>query len=64
MVLEYGKGEIFHTPMSHEIGQSLQYVGFITTLNRACIWLATSKLTTKIPANFPVEDKVNVANKK
>ena len=44
MVLEYGKGEIFHTPMSHEIGQSLQCVGFITTLNRACIWLANSKV--------------------
>ena len=50
MVLEYDKGKIFHTPMSHENGQSLQCVGFITTLNRACIWLATSK--------------VNVANKK
>ena len=34
----------FHTPMSHENGQSLQCVGFITTLNRACIWLATSKV--------------------
>ena len=44
MVLEYGKGDFFQTPMSHENGQSLQCVGFITTLNRACIWLATCKV--------------------
>ena len=64
MVLEYGKGKIFHTPMGHENGQSLQCVGFITTLNRACEWLATGKVTTKIPGNFPTEDKVSVVNKK
>ena len=63
-MLEYGKGKIFHIPMSHDNGQSLQCVGFITTLNRACKWLATSKVTTEIPANFPTEDKVSVANKK
>ena len=44
MALEYGKDEIFHSPMSHENGRSLQCVGFITTLNRACIWLATNKV--------------------
>ena len=64
MVLEYDKSKIFHIPMSHETGQSLQCVGFITTLNRACIWLATSKVTTEIPARFPTEDKVSVATKK
>ena len=50
--------------MSHDNGQSLQCVGFSTTLNRACKWLATSKVTTEIPANFPTEDKVSVVNKK
>ena len=44
MVLEHGKGEFFHSPMSHENGRSLQCVVFITTLNRACIWLATNKV--------------------
>ena len=48
MVLEYDKGKIFHIPMSHENGQSLQCVGFITTLNRACIWLATCKVIVVI----------------
>ena len=53
MVLEYGKGKIFHTPMGHENGHSLLCVGFITTLNHACEWLATGKVTTKISGNFP-----------
>lgn len=64
MVLEYGNGKIFHTPMGHENGQSLQCVGFITTMDRACEWLATGKVTTKIPANFPTEDTVSVVKKK
>ena len=63
MVLEYGKGKIFHTPMGHENGQSLQCIGFITTLDRACEWLATGKVTTSIPKNFPTADKVSVAPK-
>jgi len=57
MVLEYGKGKVFHTPMGHENGRALQCVGFITTLNRSCEWLATGKVTTKIPRSFPGKDK-------
>ena len=64
MVLEYGKGKIFHTPMGHENGQSLQCIGFITTLDRACEWLATGKVTTKIPPNFPTANKVSMVTKK
>ena len=60
IVLEYGKGKIFHTPMGHQNGKSLQCVGFITTMNRACEWLATGKVTTKIPRSFPTMDKVSV----
>ncbi len=57
MVIRYGKGIIFHTPMGHENGQSLQCVGFITTLNRACEWLATGKTSFVIPDNFPTAEK-------
>ena len=64
MVLEYGKGKIFHTPMSHDNGQSPSASDSVPRLNRACKWLATSKVTTEIPANFPREDKVSVVNKK
>jgi type 1 glutamine amidotransferase len=63
MVIKYGKGLIFHTPMGHENGVSLQCVGFITTLNRACEWLATDKVTTRLPKNFPTADKVSVVPK-
>jgi hypothetical protein len=60
MVLDYGQGKIFHTPMGHQNGKSLQCVGFITTMNRACEWLATGKVTTKIPRSFPTAEKVSV----
>ena len=60
MVLNYGKGKTFHTPMGHQNGKSLQCVGFITTMNRACEWLATGKVTTNIPRSFPTADKVSV----
>ena len=60
MVLDYGKGKILHTPMGHQNGKSLQCVGFITTMNRACEWLATGKVTTKIPRSFPTADEVRV----
>jgi len=56
MVLQYGRGRIFHTPMGHENGKSLQCVGFLTTLQRACEWLVTDKVTTPIPANFPTAE--------
>ncbi len=57
MVIKHGKGLVFHTPMGHENGKALQCVGFITTLNRACEWLATDKVTFAIPANFPSAEK-------
>ena len=63
MVIKYEKGLIFHTPMGHENGVSLQCVGFITTINRACEWLATGKVTTGLPKNFPTADKVSVVPK-
>lgn len=56
MVIRYGKGTVFHTPMGHENGKSLQCVGFITTLHRACEWLATGKVTLPIPQNFPTPE--------
>lgn len=57
MVIQYGKGVVFHTPMGHENGKALQCVGFLVTLDRACEWLATGKVTTAIPADFPTADQ-------
>ncbi|QRR00459.1 ThuA domain-containing protein [Dyadobacter sandarakinus] len=52
MVLQYGKGRIFHTTLGHET-YSQKCVGFITTLQRGTEWAATGKVTQKIPASFP-----------
>lgn len=60
MVIKHGKGLVFHTPMGHENGKALQCVGFITTINRACEWLATGKVTFPIPGNFPGAEKSSV----
>jgi type 1 glutamine amidotransferase len=60
MVLDYGKGRVFHTPMGHS-PHSMQCVGFITTLQRGSEWAATGKVTqTKLPDDFPTADKASV----
>jgi hypothetical protein len=60
MVLNYGKGRIFHTTMGHDI-PALNCVGFITTFQRGTEWAATGKVTQKVPASFPTSDKVSLA---
>lgn len=55
MVLDYGKGKIFHTPMGH-IDYSVECVGFITSLLRGSEWAATGKVTIPIPADFPTKE--------
>ena len=62
MTINYGKGIIFHTPMGHENGKSLQCLGFITTINRAAEWLATGKVTQALPKQFPTASQVSLAN--
>ena len=57
MVLDYGKGRIFHTPMGHA-DYSMECVGFIVSLLRGTEWVATGKVTqTEVPADFPTADK-------
>lgn len=58
MVINYGKGRIFHTTLGHDIN-ALSCVGFITTLQRGTEWAATGKVTQKIPANFPTAQTVS-----
>lgn len=59
MVIPYGKGRVFHTTMGHN-EQSMEDVGFITTLNRGAEWAATGKVTIPVPDNFPTADKTSV----
>ncbi len=52
IVLEYGRGRVFHTPMGHG-NDSQECVGFIVALQRGTEWAATGKVTQAIPDDFP-----------
>ena len=56
MVLDYGKGRIFHTTLGHD-DYSFESVGFIVSFTRGVEWAATGKVTQAIPADFPTADK-------
>ena len=58
MVLHYGKGRIFHTPMGHDVA-ALSCVGLITLLQRGTEWAATGKVTQKVPADFPTANTMS-----
>lgn len=58
LVLDYGKGRVFHTIMGHA-DYSMNCVGFATTLQRGAEWAATGEVTIDVPKDFPTEAKVS-----
>jgi type 1 glutamine amidotransferase len=58
MVLEFGKGRVFHTTQGHA-DYSMRCVGFITTLLRGTEWAATGEVTIPVPEDFPTEGEVS-----
>ena len=63
MVIEFGKGRVFHTALGHNNGKDItaqRCVGFITTLQRGVEWAATGKVTQKVPTEFPSETEVRL----
>ena len=56
MVVEFGKGRVFHTPMGHG-NDSQECVGFIVSFQRGAEWAATGKVTQSIPDDFPTLEK-------
>ena len=62
-VIPYGQGKVVTNVMGHENGKAVQCVGFVTIMLRSCEWLATGKVTVKIPDNFPTEEKSSVLGK-
>jgi uncharacterized protein len=52
LVLNYGKGRIFHTIMGHDVF-ALSCTGFIATYQRGAEWAATGRVTQKVPTDFP-----------
>jgi uncharacterized protein len=61
MLIEYGKGRVFHQPMGH-VGttDSLRCVGFQTLLARGAEFVATGKVTLPVPADFPTADAISL----
>jgi len=59
MVIEYGKGRVFHTTLGHDQA-AFESVGFITTFLRGSEWAATGKVTLPVPKDFPGTDKPSV----
>ncbi|MFT7486277.1 MAG: hypothetical protein ACI9F9_002132 [Candidatus Paceibacteria bacterium] len=60
MIIEYGKGRVFHLPMGH-VGdpETLRCVGFQTLLVRGTEFVATGKVSIALPSLFPGTDKVS-----
>ncbi len=58
MVLNYGKGRVFHTTLGHDV-PALSCVGFLVTLQRGTEWAATGAVMQKIPATFPGANTVS-----
>ena len=52
MVIDYGKGRVFHTTLGHDT-PAFEGVGFITTFLRGAEWAATGKVTQPVPEDFP-----------
>ena len=59
-VIPVGKGQVVTNVMGHENGKALQCVGFVTLLNRSVEWLATGKVTSAVPADFPTAEQSRV----
>ena len=59
MTINYGKGRVFHTTMGHDV-ESMEDVGFVTTLDRGAEWAATGEVTIPVPSDFPTPDKTSV----
>jgi type 1 glutamine amidotransferase len=58
MVVDYGKGRVFHTTLGHA-EPAMKCVGFRVTFARGVEWAATGKVTLEVPADFPAPDRVS-----
>ncbi|QDT38527.1 ThuA domain-containing protein [Stratiformator vulcanicus] len=58
MVLDYGKGRVFHTILGDDT-PAFEGVSFITTFLRGTEWAATGKVTIPVPEDFPTAEKAS-----
>jgi type 1 glutamine amidotransferase len=64
-VVNYGKGRVYNSTFGHVWANSpnppaIRCVGFQTLLPRVTEWLATGKVTTPVPDDFPSAEKVEL----
>ena len=57
-VVGYGKGRVFVNTAGHDTNAKSS-VDFITLLQRGTEWVATGKVTQKVPADFPTAQSVS-----
>jgi uncharacterized protein len=58
LVVQYGKGRVFHTTLGHDVN-ALSSVDFVVTLQRGTEWAATGAVTQAVPHSFPSSDTVS-----
>lgn len=64
-VVKYGKGNVYNSSMGHLWKGDIyplayKCVGFQTTMIRVTEWLATGKVTYKVPKDFPTKDALSL----
>jgi type 1 glutamine amidotransferase len=59
MVIEYGRGRVFHTALGHSV-EAMKCTGFGATLARGAEWAGTGKVTLAVPQDFPTEREPSV----
>ena len=69
VVVRYGKGRVFGTPMGHvdrgaKVGEkvwpAMKCVGFSTLIQRGAEWAATGDVTQEVPESFPSSSEVKL----
>ncbi|MDF7821774.1 ThuA domain-containing protein [Runella sp. MFBS21] len=64
-VVNYGKGRVYNSSMGHlwrgeKYPPAYRCVGFQTTMIRAAEWLATKKVSYRVPNDFPTKDTISL----
>jgi type 1 glutamine amidotransferase len=58
MVVEYGRGRVFHTTLGHDVF-AMSSTDFVVTLQRGTEWAATGAVSQPRPASFPTANTVS-----
>lgn len=56
MVLDYGKGRVFHTPLGHDT-TAMNCKGFVNIVLRGTEWAAFNEVTIPVAQDFPTAEK-------